>query len=268
MNSTAHMFKRPSWLAAVLHLLGRCFELRATIGLVNTLKLYLGHRFARHYTLQVPFLTMPLHLRGRTSDSHVFRKVFISEEYHVPNLRPRLIIDAGANIGISAVYFAALYPEAIILCLEPESSNIQQFRRNTSNYPNIRLLPGALWSRNALLSITNPNADSVSFVVKECGPASQCPDPVEGYGIRELLAEVGHDRIDILKIDIEGSEAEVFGAAPAEWLSRVGVLLIELHENKAPGCGRIFFDATAKHPFQYHQQGENVVLVHEGLVPV
>ena len=265
MNPATHIFRKPSRLSALFQLIGRAFELQASLGLVNTLKLYWGHRFLRDYTLRLPFLPAPIHLRGRTSDAHVFRKVFISEEYHVAGQHPRLIVDAGANIGISAVYFAALYPDATVVCLEPETANIQQFRRNTAAYSNIRLVPGALWSRNSRLSITNPRADSVSFVVAECSTNETCQDPVDGYGLQELLATLGHDRIDILKVDIEGSEAVVFGGDPAGWLSKVGVLLIELHENKAPGCGRIFFGATVQHPFHYHQRGENVVLVHESL---
>ena len=265
MNAMMHTFKKSSCLGEAFQLLGRCFELRATIGLLNTLKLYLGHRFRREYTLRVPFLSAPLYLRGGTSDAYVFRKVFISEEYHVPRLEPRLIIDAGANIGVSAAYFAALYPKATVVCLEPEAGNIEQFKRNTAAYPNIRLLPGALWARNARLSITNPRADSVSFEVKECESPANNPDAVEGYGLAELLATLGHEQIDILKIDIEGSEAAVFASNPGRWLDRVKVLLIELHEAKAPGCGRIFFGATIQHPFRYHQRGENVVLLHESL---
>ena len=82
----------------MFQLLGRCLELRATIGFWNTLKLYLGHRFARHYTLHLPFLKGPVQLRGRTSDANVFRKVFIAEEYHVPNIDPQLIVDGSRQI--------------------------------------------------------------------------------------------------------------------------------------------------------------------------
>ncbi len=257
LRDTHEIFK-PSRLSAFLHLLGRFFEIQTTIGLLNALKLFLGHRCRGEYSLRLPFLRAPLYLRGRSSDPNVFRKVFIHEEYHVPGQKPRLIIDAGANVGISAVYFANLYPDATILCIEPEPSNVLQFRKNTQAYPNIRLIQGALWSRSANLAIINPSSDKVSFVVKEV--ASGTPGAIPGYGINELLPPTGAQRIDILKIDIEGSEAEVFAGDIDAWLSKVGILLIELHEDKVSGCGRTFFSACTRHSFQYHQRGENMVL--------
>jgi FkbM family methyltransferase len=194
----------------------------------------------------------------------VFRKVFISEEYSLPDCRPQFIIDAGANVGISAVYFAYRYPEATIFCIEPEASNAAQLRKNTAAYPNIRLIQGALWSRNARLTITNPEAEKVSFVTTDAA-TTVGRDSIPGFTVADLLAQSGHQQIDILKIDIEGSEAQVFAGDVDPWLAKVRVLLIELHENKAPGCGRTFFSAVTRHPFEYRQQGENVLLTRQGM---
>jgi len=243
--------------ASAFQLMGRFFDLQGNIGWINAFKLFLGHRFCQEYALRLPGLKGPLYLRGRSSDAYVFRKVFLLEEYFLPNQKPRFIIDAGANVGISAVYFAHLYPEATIYCVEPEADNIRQFLKNTRSYPNIKLFPGALWSRAASLVITNPEADSVGFVVRE--QASSEPG-VAAYSVGDLLAQAPSPSVDILKLDIEGSESRVFSDNPDLWLTKVKVIMIELHENKAPGCGQAFFSATTRQNFRYHLRGENMML--------
>jgi FkbM family methyltransferase len=255
--SQHHRYKLRSF-AAVLQLIGRFFDVQGNLGWINALKLFLGHRFCSEFTLKLPGLKGPLYLRGGGSDAFVFRKVFLLEDYFIPGQNPRFIIDAGANIGISAVYFANLYPEATIFCVEPESANIQQFLKNTRPYPNIKLFSGALWSRTTSLAIANPEAHSAGFVVREQVRVTEHAIPA--FSISDLLAQAPAEQVDILKIDIEGSESRVFGENPDPWLARVKVIMIELHENKAPGCGQAFFSATTRQPFQYHMRGENMVL--------
>lgn len=63
---------------------------------------------------------------------------------------PRVIVDAGANIGLTAVYFANQFPAARILALEPESSNYALLCKNTAAYPQ-----AALWSSTATLDLVD-----------------------------------------------------------------------------------------------------------------
>ena len=258
MLISKHHYYRPRPVAALLQLMGRFFDVAGNIGWMNALKLFLGHRFCREYALLLPGLQGPLYLRGGSSDAYVFRKVFLLEEYFLPHQNPRFVIDAGANVGISAVYFASLYPQATIFCVEPEPANIRQFGKNTRHYSNIKLFPGALWSRKASLAIANPGADSVGFVIRE--QTGNAEPGVPAFSVTDLLVNAPVQTVDILKIDIEGSEFRVFADDPDEWLAKVKVLMIELHENKAPGCGRAFFSAATRQDFQYHLRGENVVL--------
>ena len=67
---------------------------------------------------------------------------------------------------------------------------------------------------------------------------------IRGITMNELFDEFGIDRIDLLKLDIEGAEKEVFGSGPTAWLDRVGVIAIELHDCFKPGCsGGFLFGA-------------------------
>src|SRR2546430_7696524 len=67
----------------------------------------------------------PLLLRARTSDRATFEQVFVSKDYDLSflNIRPHVIIDGGANVGLATRFFAHSYPWAHIFAVEPEASN-------------------------------------------------------------------------------------------------------------------------------------------------
>jgi hypothetical protein len=80
-------------------------------------------------------LPHPIWLRARTSDLDVHREIFVNEQYkHDFLAAPRVIVDVGANIGLSSIYFAIHYPNARILALEPEESNFRLLRKNVQYY--------------------------------------------------------------------------------------------------------------------------------------
>ncbi|MBV9452789.1 MAG: FkbM family methyltransferase, partial [Rubrobacter sp.] len=78
---------------------------------------------------------------------------------------PQLIVDGGANVGYSSIYFAEKYPDTRIIAVEPNPENCALFRKNCSVYPNIELIQGALWTSTADLVIENPTAESWAFRV-------------------------------------------------------------------------------------------------------
>jgi len=83
---------------------------------------------------------------------------------------------------------------------------------------------------------------------------------VDGVTVADLLNDFGVAEIDILKMDIEGSEKEVFeGSCP--WLSKVKMLIIELHERMRPGVEAAFFSAIAPHDFKISAKGEHLILI-------
>jgi hypothetical protein len=74
------------------------------------------------------------------------------------------------------------------------------------------------------------------------------------------------DRIDILKLDIEGAELEIF-SGPCEWLSKVAILLIELHDRVAPGCSLTFYSALARYDFTEIKRGLTYAFVNRAILP-
>lgn len=199
--------------------------------------------------------------RPRTSDVPTFEKVFIFGEYDFPYPieAPGLIIDAGANVGYATVFFANRYPSSTVLAVEPEQSNYEILRQNTEAYPNVQALRSALWSTNAPLRIENPSADFWEFRVSLAGEAG--PDICTSVTVPQLMAMAHSETVDILKIDIEGAEKELFETGADAWLNRVRVIVIELHDRIRSGCSTSFYRATSQLSFNQFTMGENVVLV-------
>ena len=78
------------------------------------------------------------YLRPLSSDLDCLEQVFINEQYRLPfSFEPRIIVDAGANIGAASIYFAKKWPDAKILALEPEESNFGILRKNCARLPNV-----------------------------------------------------------------------------------------------------------------------------------
>jgi hypothetical protein len=83
---------------------------------------------------------------------------------------------------------------------------------------------------------------------------------VPSVTIGDILRESGFDHIDILKLDIEGAEKELFREGWEEWLPKVRMIVIELHDRFVPGCSQSFYSAILKRPFRQEVNGENVLI--------
>lgn len=88
---------------------------------------------------------------------------------------------------------------------------------------------------------------------------------MKGVTVDDILLTSGHERIDILKLDIEGAEREVFSAPCQSWLSLTDVLIIELHDHIKPGSSEALEHAIHSDNFLRTSRGENVVLVRSNL---
>jgi FkbM family methyltransferase len=205
-----------------------------------------------------PCVQHSLHLRAGTSDSLVFEQIYLSEEYdfdYEPD--PKLIIDAGANIGLASIYFANRFPGATVISIEPELDNYQMLCRNVAPYrPRIRPLRGGLWGKHADLEVRDIGLGEWAFMVEEMSQPTVSSFPA--FTVDEILDNSGFDRVDILKVDIEGAEKEVFEGDVERWLGRVGLLILELHDRFKPGCEEAVSSGIAGHPHTSHWNGENV----------
>lgn len=188
----------------------------------------------------------PLTFRRLGSDTNVVRQMLVHEEYRPVASLPgiKLIVDCGANIGASAYYLLSRYPSARLVAVEPDPENCALCERNLARFGSrVTVIRGALWPEHRSLRIVPESRALGAWGLRVE------PDPVgdvEGLTIPEILERSGvQPPIDILKMDIEGSEAEVFGGQPRSWLASIRHIAIELHGT----ASRLAFD-KALAPFR------------------
>jgi len=191
-----------------------------------------------------PDCRFPFLLRYPSSDIKTFRQVFVGKQYDFWAItQPRVIVDAGANIGLASIYFANKYPEAKIIAIEPENSNFELLKKNVAPYANIIPLQLALWHVNEDIELVDPGRGKWGFVTQEKESGKNTSEPassavchtVKAITVDWLMEEYALDSIDLLKIDIEGAEKEVFSNTAA-WIDKVNAIVIELHDFIRPGC--------------------------------
>jgi FkbM family methyltransferase len=205
----------------------------------------------------------PFHLRMPSSDVEIYGQVFIDLEYDfLVETQPEVIVDAGANIGLASIYFANKYPDAKIIAIEPEHSNFEILKENVSPFSNIIPIQAALWNKNEEINLVDPGFGKWGFMTEMKNSLESLPDhtshPVAAMTIDQIMKDFKLEKIDILKIDIEGAEKEVFDDTSA-WIDKVNSLIVELHEHLKSGCNRNFYCGSNGFDHEWHQ-GENVYL--------
>jgi FkbM family methyltransferase len=215
--------------------------------------------------IAVPGMAHPVLMRTGTSDRSAFNEVIVKRWYDHPYPgQPRFIIDAGANVGYASVRFAELYPQAEIVAIEPDGENFEILQHNVAPYPKVRGLRCGLWPRTAALVIENPEAKSWAFRVREARPGES---GFPAVGIGEILAQSGAATLDILKLDIEGAELELFRDEGCHaWLARTNMIFVELHDRIKPGCTDAMEAAIARHGFDRRALGSNLILTRKKLL--
>lgn len=239
---------------------------RKIFGLLNGLKLVLVKRMRRgSVKLKLRGYKNSIIIRANTSDFATFEQIFINKDYDIDiDFDPRFIIDGGAYVGYSTAYFGTKFPNARIIAVEPAKSNFNLLKRNTINYSNVSLYNAGLWWKKAYLYVKDEGLGEWGFFVKEA--VNDAEGMIEGIPISDILNKSGFETIDILKLDIEGSEIEIFSSNFESWLGKVKMLIIELHDRLRPKCSEIFFNAIKKYDFSVGQSGENLVLINRNFI--
>lgn len=203
----------------------------------------------------------PLYLRSNMFDESIFSAVIEQEEYGYIRFveEPRVIVDAGANIGMATVFFANRHPNATIYAIEPAADNYEVLCKNIEKYPHVVPICCGLMGTVGKGRILDEGS-TLGYQVELNGADS---NGVICTTVDAICQQYNISHIDLLKIDIEGAEKEVFSSAE-KWLPKVGSIAMELHERYAQDCNRIVFDAIKPY-FRYEWiGGENFFFSNEG----
>lgn len=211
-------------------------------------------------TVRPPGFRHPVHIRIGTTDHLPYTQVLLRGEYafDLP-FSPKSIVDAGANIGMASIYFAQRFPNAKVIAIEAEALNFAALVRNVRPYPSIIPIHAALWNRDGEIGVSQPDPATGSggewaFVTHEGSGVK-----VRAIGMRTLMKEMQIRSVDLLKVDIEGAEKEVFEAC--DWMDDIRCLMIELHDRFKPGCSEAVNSVVQG--YSKLQRGETTLYVRE-----
>lgn len=172
---------------------------------------------------------LPFHVRPGTSDTDVLWEALLRRRHALPPPEvadPRVIIDLGANIGATMVLHARLFPNVgRIVGIEADAWNAQLCLLNIRPWGNVaKLVQGAVWPEDGETTFTvEPGLEWCGHVSADGGGVS-----VKSVSMESLMARHGVDRIDYLKVDIEGAERELFQRNTG-WAEHVRVAKVEIH---------------------------------------
>lgn len=174
-------------------------------------------------------------LREWGSDLATFDEIVVAEIYKtVVSSLPQVqtVIDLGANIGLASLYFAHYWPSCRLLAVEPNpetfailESNLASFGRSNR----CKALQAAVWNAKAKLSPDQEPGHFSAFAVHEATAVHDTGAVIEGRTMADIINYSGFKAVDLLKVDIEGAEIQLF-SGDVGWLSRVSNIAIEFHE--------------------------------------
>jgi FkbM family methyltransferase len=194
-------------------------------------------------------LLHPVELRLASTDAEVYGQVITAQEYAaVIGEDARVIVDCGANIGLTSAFFLSRLPQASVIAIEPFAANADLCRHNLAPYgARAKVIEAAIWNRCTRLVLDTAGGSEWGVRVR---PAA----PNEHGDIAAIdIPSLGLPRIDILKIDIEGSEEDLFSETEQSWLKSVSNIAIELHGSARENR---FFAALAGYRYDLARSGE------------
>jgi len=227
---------------------------RGKLGQERTLSLRMKQPFQGVVTLRentFDFLTF---------DEVVFEKIYKAIPAHLAKCER--IIDLGANIGLACRYLAACYPSCRIVAVEPLPENYAMLMKNVACLIEAKrclALQAAVWGAEQPLVIQQPEIHDRynAFAVRESAPSANAASNVEGLTIQRIMERAGFQEVDLVKVDIEGAEVELF-KGDLGWLNRIGAIAIEFHGDSRTASN--FDNIMRRYSFALQAEDRHTVL--------
>lgn len=183
-------------------------------------------------------------------------EIFLMATYGpaLPKSSPR-ILDCGANCGFATAFFKLLHPDAQITAFEPSPSSCALLRRNVADnhFKGVEIVEAACGGKEGTLD----------FVISERLSLISSADPARGTGQRVSVSVVPlsrwvGERVDLLKLDVEGAEHEVLAELiESRAICRIDRLAIEYHHRMGTATCRMggFLKLLEQEGFTYSLLG-------------
>jgi FkbM family methyltransferase len=180
---------------------------------------------SKTFSIVLKNISADLMLRSYSGDVFIFQEVLGQGCYRLPPLGETdgVIVDLGANIGMTALYFADQFRRQRLVCLEPNPRNLPLLRHNLSCLgPAVTVVHGAIADSTGTVAFDSDAATYGGTIVED-------GDLVPSFRMSDFVRQyVYPSRIRLLKVDIEGAERMLF-RGDLDWLGLVDNIVIELH---------------------------------------
>lgn len=188
---------------------------------------WLGRNGGRSY--DVTFGALGRRFRCALADAselEVVRNIFVEEEYKLTDDLPvNTVVDLGSHVGVSVLWFRGMYPQAEIVAVEPHPDTFRRLQRNVGHLDRVHLVNAAVGGSNERRTLFSSGESWAASLHRQ--PELTRSEEVTCRRLDDLLEELGVGSVDLLKLDIEGSEGEALSAFAG--LARVGIVICEYH---------------------------------------
>jgi FkbM family methyltransferase len=188
-------------------------------------------------------------------------------ELGIPSHKSPLIVDAGANIGASPVYFAYAFPNARVIAIEPETDNFELLLTNTQGL-SVECIHGAVACTPGFIDLVDPGVGSWGFRTSASGAGKPTNQTVRCVTINEIYKAHTEGCFPfVVKIDIEGGEHDLFSGS-TEWIAKTPLIIIELHDWLLLGKARSrpFLQCISSYDRDFVHVGENIFSIDNNLM--
>jgi FkbM family methyltransferase len=188
--------------------------------------------------------------------SVIFEEILLEEEYYFETKEEvPVIIDGGANIGMAIFYFKVLYPKAKVIAFEPVQELCEIINRNIerNQWQDVTVFPYALSDRNEKTTFFLTESSLAGSLTERCFEGAVDKN-IKKISVQcDTLGKYIENKVDYLKLDIEGSETKVI-IEIGEKLKNIKHIFVEYHEGKFidnNSLGKILC-LLDKYGFDYH----------------
>lgn len=233
-------------------------EYKSMLGIKSSL-IFISYEILRIEKLKrIKVCNIEMYVRTNSPDVKVTKRTLFDSEFSdIKCNDPNVIIDVGAYIGTSSIYFAKKYPNAIIYAIEPEKNNYELLLKNIKGFGKIIPIKSAIWGSNQEREIFNRFTGHWGYTISETSNKNESTKQfVKCLTISDIIGKYEINTIDILKLDVEGSEKSILDNSE-KWIDRVNIISAELHDSIIQGCDRAFYLATKDFSL-FEKKGEKI----------